>query len=1160
MMTRTLAVTLLAAILLTPLAVLAEDLDRTTVEKELARLRQSSLPTPMLLPDPNAPRSEGPGQLITRDLLTGETHIYDGTDSAPTTGLEVRPGGPGIMDLLLGNPVPPANKNFNAWTEVDDPTTGTYPRRVRMWSRYRDSTDTLRTFDGSGTLIDPYHVITAAHCIYKLPGGPRVYPNPWAESMTIVPAYEDGVAPLGTAGAAQLHSWSNYTESADWDHDIAVITLDRPLGALAGWAGYGYNTDYDYYTGGTWRHEGYPAEDPFDGENLFENAGTFDESPVDGWDYRLGFFAPSWGGSSGSGAVRDGVVFGVLSGSDRATHTEDVILTPTKFAHVGGWIAAVTPSGFDLIPLMVQTTANVAAGGNLGWLNFVLHNYGASWANGSRDYTIYLSADANITSSDIYLGAGSFDISLPGKQSQVIALPAPNIPSYVASGAWFVGIILDVADANQSNNDTSGQEAAPVAVDCAPAPPAPILTAPSNGAICRVRDNLSLSWSDLGSGDEYEIQLGPSPGIGTITTISNQNYLQVSGLAASTNYYWRVRGRLGCGTWGSWSGSRTFRTQPNPYVVSTLVAPVEETHCLPTSVSLQWTALPDAASYQVQISPNWCYEGPITTGIAGTQYTATGLDPNTTYYWRVRAETVCGTLTNWSSVPGFCWTFKTGPTSVPVPTVLGPADGATCAAFLIWSHAEDWDHYEVQVGESCGTGTIYTTTSNGLWPDGLTTGEVYVWRVRTVHECGLTSNWSTCRSFTLDDVPPTNPETPIASNTHQVEVWSTDNTINTWWDWGYDNCSGSFPQYATLWDNDPLTEPTIPTTNGEMTLETSPPLADGNDHWFHVRTIDWAGNMAVETMHLGPFWIDTTPPEAVSDLWLCEPVDLTGDFGTVTGNWGAAVDSTAGVAGYSLVVQPGPPVGAVPDGTIETAGLTATVSVASSGGWSFGVRAVDAAGNVGPVAALGQVMHNPSLPAFLAPQCGTELFEGQSYDVQWESVSYGSSGRLKLSTDEGATFTTFAELDQFDLVAGTWPWVVPWANSDRMLLQLEIDTPVARIPAASRYFTITAVSAVPDDLPLAGGTRLVGNYPNPFNPTTTIVYSLEQAQDVRLEIFDASGRRLRRLVSGLRIEPGRHEVVWDGRSDAGRQVASGVYYVRLVTEEGSQTKSMALLK
>lgn len=1110
------------------------------------------------LPDPAGPRSTGPGRLVTHDLRTGETSYEDATGPVPTASHGGVPGVAGLKELL-GDPTAQSggDKNFTFWSQVADPTSGVYPRQVRLNPSFIDNQGIVRGKVGSGTLIDAYHVLTAAHCVYQLDGSE--YPDHWAVSITATPCFGTGGEIFGTASAFQLHAWSNYTDDADWDHDIAVITLDRPIGALTGWWGYGYNTDYDYYSSGTWTHAGYPSEDPFDGQILYENFGTYDETPTPGWDYRIGYFMPTWGGTSGAGTIRDGMAFGVFSGSNRIDHTEDVILTPTKYSHIQGWIAAVTPATYDLIPMYVKTDVLIAAGSSPGYLNFVLHNYGNAWANTTVGYTIYLSIDDQISQNDISLGSGSFTIALPNKHSQLVSLPPPTIPGYVAPGFYFMGVIIDVADWFDSNNDTSGQEAAAVGITCPAAPPAPTLTAPVNGATCRPRNDLYLGWGDLGSGDEYEVQVGLVPGTGTSTFVSNQTSLALSGLDASTWYYWRVRGRLGCGDWSPWSAVRSFRTVPNLNRVADLVDPAEGTHCLPQSVALGWTSLPDAASYEVQISPNWCYEGPITTGITGTQYTATGLAPNTTYYWRVRALTICGTYTDWSSVPGFCWTFKTAPDTIPVPHVRGPADGETCASSLFWDHVEDWDHYDVQVGTACGQGTIYTTIANGYWPDGLVNGETYVWRVRAVHECGLVSAWSDCRSFTLDQMPPTNPTT-VASNSHQVGVWSADNTIDVYWDWGYDECSGSFPQYATLWDTIPDTEPTVPTTYGELTLETSPPLPDGPGYWFHLRTVDWAGNPAVETLHLGPFLIDATPPGEVANLGLCEPTGLPGDFDAIEAHWDAAADSTSGVSGYSWVVVSGAPSGAVPDATVETTALGASSALPGWGSWSFGVRAVDGAGNTGPVAALGAVLHDPNLPEFLAPVCATPVAEGQAYAVAWEPVSGATGGRLRLSTDGGTLFNTIASLDVAALAAGTWTWTVPAADTDEALLQLQIDYFTHGATAASRFFTINAVSGVPDGLPDATGTTLVGNYPNPFNPTTTIVYRLDQPLDVCLEIFDAAGHRVRRLVDGARPGPARHEVVWDGRGDDGAPVASGVYFCRLATAMGATTRPLVLLK
>lgn len=80
--------------------------------------------------------------------------------------------------------------------------------------------------------------------------------------------------------------------------------------------------------------------------------------------------------------------------------------------------------------------------------------------------------------------------------------------------------------------------------------------------------------------------------------------------------------------------------------------------------------------------------------------------------------------------------------------------------------------------------------------------------------------------------------------------------------------------------------------------------------------------------------------------------------------------------------------------------------------------------------------------------------------------------------------------------------------------------------------------------------------PNPFNPSTTVSFSLPATATARLVVYDITGRKVRTLVS-VRITAGNHSTVWDGRDDAGRPVSSGVYIARL--ESGSSARSMKML-
>lgn len=85
------------------------------------------------------------------------------------------------------------------------------------------------------------------------------------------------------------------------------------------------------------------------------------------------------------------------------------------------------------------------------------------------------------------------------------------------------------------------------------------------------------------------------------------------------------------------------------------------------------------------------------------------------------------------------------------------------------------------------------------------------------------------------------------------------------------------------------------------------------------------------------------------------------------------------------------------------------------------------------------------------------------------------------------------------------------------------------------------------------------NFPNPFNPSTTLCFSLQRAGPAELDVFDVRGRLVRSLFRG-HAPAGQSSVVWDGTDSRGRQAASGVYFYRLRAEGVTRTRKMLLLK
>jgi hypothetical protein len=113
---------------------------------------------------------------------------------------------------------------------------------------------------------------------------------------------------------------------------------------------------------------------------------------------------------------------------------------------------------------------------------------------------------------------------------------------------------------------------------------------------------------------------------------------------------------------------------------------------------------------------------------------------------------------------------------------------------------------------------------------------------------------------------------------------------------------------------------------------------------------------------------------------------------------------------------------------------------------------------------------------------------------------------------------------------------------------------VIRAAGGDEFRSEVAGAAVPRAL-----ASLSQNVPNPFNPRTTIAYTLAERAHVAIAIFDAAGARVARLDQGVR-EAGTHRAEWTARDERGRVLPSGVYFYRLDGITDASTRKMLLLK
>ncbi|MDP8211310.1 MAG: C25 family cysteine peptidase [Candidatus Stygibacter australis] len=106
---------------------------------------------------------------------------------------------------------------------------------------------------------------------------------------------------------------------------------------------------------------------------------------------------------------------------------------------------------------------------------------------------------------------------------------------------------------------------------------------------------------------------------------------------------------------------------------------------------------------------------------------------------------------------------------------------------------------------------------------------------------------------------------------------------------------------------------------------------------------------------------------------------------------------------------------------------------------------------------------------------------------------------------------------------------------------------------------LTVVTVDEDDNDIHKLTQLLGNYPNPFNPSTAIKFNLAEDSFTELNIYNSKGQKVCTLLQE-QVSAGTHEVNWNGRNDNNRSVSSGVYYLKLKTGDANLTQKLLLLK
>jgi beta propeller repeat protein len=201
------------------------------------------------------------------------------------------------------------------------------------------------------------------------------------------------------------------------------------------------------------------------------------------------------------------------------------------------------------------------------------------------------------------------------------------------------------------------------------------------------------------------------------------------------------------------------------------------------------------------------------------------------------------------------------------------------------------------------------------------------------------------------------------------------------------------------------------------------------------------------------------------------------------------------------------------------------------------------------------ILINPDIP-FLklnSPNGGENWFVGNTYNITWNWNSI-SEVKLEYTTDNGGHWLTITEATACD---GSFNWIIPNTPSTQCLIKItDLSDPMI-MDVSDSNFSVEGISLVQDDLfnsSIPGEFNLHQNFPNPFNPNTSIYYSLPYPSFVKIEIFTLLGEKISELVNGYK-NAGNHVEIFNSSNHN-----TGIYLCVMKAGDFLKTTKMLLLK
>lgn len=326
-----------------------------------------------------------------------------------------------------------------------------YPESTIYYAYNRQNNNLI-----SCTLIDPKFVITSAHKYLSAEETPEEIVF---RSLDYLNENDDYHLALGT----DIYFFTKDTQ--DYFNNLALIEVDRPLGAIKGYMAYGYHTEDNLYIDNT-----------LNISEMDQNEGNFVlnkfTATPDIFNEEYFLFKPFYDINSGAPYYKEsGIIHGILSfiatSGDGTKYNGALRLNQNKYATIQSVLEAAKPDQFDIVPLKVSVSSkNATTLEPVEGLKFWVHNYSKAGFNGQFSADIYLSSDNIIDTFDIKIGSYSLNANMTSLKTYSVSPDQnPVVPLALSSGPYFIGAIIDTEDANINNNATRGLDCGQIMIE-----------------------------------------------------------------------------------------------------------------------------------------------------------------------------------------------------------------------------------------------------------------------------------------------------------------------------------------------------------------------------------------------------------------------------------------------------------------------------------------------------------------------------------------------------------------------------------------------------------------------------------------------------------------------------------------------------------------------